>query len=283
MSDGLDSPDGAPTFDPDLLAAGRLAVGYADAVLKITLNAPDVRNAQLPATWAALAHIGSRLTSTVRVVVVSGAGPSFSAGLDRSAFAGVPEPDRSPQPSPADSPLAFLARSPASVADERIAEYQAGFTWLANPSFVSIAAVRGHAVGAGFQLALACDLIVAADDAQFTMAEVSLGLVPDLGGTGPLVRAVGRARALEICATGRRVSADEAVRIGLALTVVPGDQLEATTAGLTQALLANDADTVRAVTRVVGGALNRSAEEQLAAERIEQVGRVRALFSRLAR
>ena len=267
MSQGTDP---APVFDPDLLVAGRLAVGFADGVLTITLDAPDVRNAQDAQTWAALGHVGSRLTDVVRVVVVTGAGPSFSAGLHRSAFAGGP-----------DSPLSFLSRAPDTVADERIAQYQSGFTWLGDPSFVSIAAVRGHAVGAGFQLALACDLIVASEDAQFTMAEVGLGLVPDLGGTLPLVRAVGPARALEICATGRRVSASEAARIGIVLAVVSGEELDPAVARLAAAVLANDADTVRAVTRLISGAPGRSAEEQLAAERGEQIGRVRALIGRL--
>ena len=72
-----------------------------------------------------------------------------------------------------------------------IADYQAAFGWLARPRLVSIAAVHGHAVGAGFQLALACDLRVVADDAQFTMAEPRFGMVPDLGGTKRLVDLVG--------------------------------------------------------------------------------------------
>ena len=112
--------------------------------------------------------------------------------------------------------------------DEEISEtidaYQRGFTFLRDPRFVSIAAVQGHAIGAGFQLALSCDLRVVADDAQFCMKESALGLVPDLTGTKPLVESVGYARALEICATARMVGADEAVAIGLALTAVPADR-----------------------------------------------------------
>lgn len=266
MSRGTDS---GPIFDPGRLAAGRLVTSYAESVLTVALNAPEVRNAQLPATWAALAHIGSRITEAVRVVVVTGAGPSFSAGLDRSAFAGGP-----------DSPLTFIARAPEAVADERIAEFQSGFGWLADPSFVSIAAVRGHAVGAGFQLALACDLIVAARDARFAMAEVGWGLVPDLGGTTPLIRAVGTARALEICATGRRIPADEAERIGLVLAAVPDDRLDGAVADLVRTLLSHDAETVRAVSRLIGGAAERTPGQQLAAERAEQIGRIRALYSR---
>ena len=119
-----------------------------------------------------------------------------------------------------------------------IDDYQQGFTWLRDPRFVSIAAVQGYAIGAGFQLALSCDLRVVTEDAQFCMKESALGLVPDLTGTKPLVEAVGYARALEICATARMVGAAEAVDIGLALTAVPADQLDATVADLVAALTA---------------------------------------------
>ena len=102
--------------------------------------------------------------------------------------------------------------------DATITAFQRGFTWLRDERVISIAAVQGHAVGAGFQLALACDLRMVADDARFAMRETSLGLVPDLTGTAPLVRAIGYSRALEVCVTGRWIGAEEAVpdRPGLA-------------------------------------------------------------------
>ncbi len=258
----------APTFDATLLAAGRLRTDYAGGVLTITLDRPEIRNAQLPQTWQALAHIGSRLPGETRVVIVRGAGASFSAGLDRSAFAAG-----------SDSLLSRLARQPGAVADEQIAGFQAGFSWLSDPAFISVAAVSGHAIGAGFQLALACDLVLVADDAQFSMAEVTLGLTPDLGGTGRLIGAVGRQRALEICVTGRRVGAAEAVRIGIALMSVPAADLGEAVADLVAALTAPDANTVRAVSRLISGAAERSIGQQLAAERDEQIGRLRALMS----
>jgi enoyl-CoA hydratase/carnithine racemase len=89
----------------------------------------------------------------------------------------------------------------------------------------SIAAVQGHAVGAGFQLALACDLRICADDAVFGMFEVRYGIIPDLGGNRPLAQLVGPARAKELVWTGRTVAADEADRIGLANQVVSTDAL----------------------------------------------------------
>ncbi|MET3803583.1 enoyl-CoA hydratase/carnithine racemase [Nakamurella sp. UYEF19] len=257
---------GARSFDDELLARGRLAVEVTGTVLTITLDRPDIRNAQLPATWEALAYIGSRVPAHIRVVVVRGSGESFSSGLDRSMFTPGPE-----------SVLMQIASAPDTVAHHMIADFQRGFTWLSDPSFVSIAAVRGHAVGAGFQLALACDLVVAADDAQFCMAEVGLGLVPDLGGTGSLVRAVGYQRALEICVTGRRVGAPEAVRIGLALVSAPAADLDVAVGDLVDAILAVPVEAGRSVTRLIGSATVLNAEDQLVAEQSEQVKRLREL------
>ncbi len=253
-------------IDRDLLDRGHVALRVAGPVATVTLNRPQVHNAQLPETWEALAHLGSRLSGDVRVVIVSGEGSSFSAGLDRSAF------DRSPS-----ALLGRLAISPTEAADEAIAGFQQAFSWLADPGFVSIAAVSGHAIGAGFQLALACDLIVVAQDAQFRMAEVSLGLVPDLGGTARLVRSVGYQRALEICATGRHVGPEEAVRIGLALACVPVDELDAAVADLTAALLESPPDAVRAITALMAGAQVNSPAEQLAAERAAQISLIQAM------
>src|SRR5206468_10124115 len=117
---------------------------------------PERRNAQTPATWLELAEIGRTLPAAVRTVVVSGEGPSFSAGLDRRMF--------TPEGVPGEPSLSDLAATSDDDAVEVVATYQAGFSWLRRSEFVSVAAVRGHAVGAGFQLALACDLRIAADD-----------------------------------------------------------------------------------------------------------------------
>jgi enoyl-CoA hydratase/carnithine racemase len=142
---------------------------------------------------------------------------------------------------------------------------------------VSIAAVRGHAIGAGFQLALACDLRVITEDAQFTMAEVALGLVPDLGGTKRLVELVGYARALDICVTGRRVGAAEADRLGLATAVVAPDALDETVAALTGQILAANRDAVVEIKALLAAAAGRTFAEQEAAEREAQLRRLRDL------
>jgi enoyl-CoA hydratase/carnithine racemase len=144
---------------------------------------------------------------------------------------------------------------------------------------VSVAAVQGHAVGAGFQLALAADLRVLADDAQVAMREPSLGLVPDLGGTQPLVQAVGYSRALELCLSGRWIGAEEAYALGLATVVVPAAELSAATSDLVAALLAVPAGAAAATKELLLGAAARTYDEQLLAERTAQLGRLRALLS----
>lgn len=231
-------------------------------VATVTLDRPDRLNSQTPATWRCLAGIGARLGPEIRVVVVRGEGRAFSAGLDRSLFSADPE---------VEGGLAAIARGTDEEIGDRIAAFQSGFSWLSEGSAISIAAVQGYAIGAGFQLALACDLRVLTEDATLTMAETSLGLVPDLTGTAPLVRAVGYSRALEICATGRRVGAVEAAAIGLANAVVPSDQLSGAVGDLVAALLAAPVASSVATKQLLLAAGERTRSEQNAAERLAQV------------
>lgn len=240
------------------------------AVARVVLDRPEVRNAQTPAMWRALADFGAALPPDVRVVVVSGEGPSFSAGLDRRLMTG--------EPVDGEESLLALGARPVAEVHATIARVQAGFSWLRRPEIVSIAAVQGAAVGAGFQLALACDLRVVTPDAKFSMREPTLGLVPDLGGTQPLVRLVGYSRALEICATSRWVEADEARALGLANIVVPADELAGTVKDLTDALLAPLPGAVRETKALLLGAADASYEEQLRAEREAQARRLRELL-----
>ncbi len=253
--------------DDDLTAAG-LRVQQDGPVLTVVLDRPARRNAQTPAMWRALAAVGAAVPVDVRVVVVRGAGPTFSAGLDRSLM----RPGDAPEG--VESVGDLFALDDAAMA-ARIADYQAGFTWLADPRFVSVAAVRGHAVGAGFQLALACDLRVAAPDATFVMKESALGLVPDLAGTQPLVAAVGYARALEICVTARPVGAEEALQIGLVQVVDP--DLDAALGPLVAALTAPAPPVLTETKALLLGAEQRVRADQHRLERQAQVRCFRAL------
>ena len=168
---------------PEELGEAGLRYDVSGVVATVTLDRPEVRNAQTPRMWRTLAAIGDEIPDDVRVVVLRGAGQSFSAGLDRAMLdpAGAGDGVES---------VAALLSQPDDQVSETIDAFQRGFTWLRDPRFVSVAVVQGHAIGAGFQLALSCDLRVVGDDVRFCMKEAALGLVPDLTGTKPLVEAL---------------------------------------------------------------------------------------------
>jgi enoyl-CoA hydratase/carnithine racemase len=233
-------------------------------VATVTLCRPDVLNAQTPEMWRTLRNFSRELTGDVRVVLVKGEGRAFSAGLDRAVLTGTDFTD--------------LATLPDGEAADRIAFFQDAFTWLRRPDLITIAAVQGHAIGAGFQLALNCDLRVLADDAKLTMAEVTLGLVPDLGGTKRLVELVGYARALEICITARRIPAPEAAALGLANLVVPLAELDSAARDLAAAVLSSNRDAVIEIKALLDGAADRSYSEADRAEREAQTRRLKDLF-----
>ncbi|HEX8629240.1 MAG TPA: enoyl-CoA hydratase/isomerase family protein [Catenuloplanes sp.] len=233
-------------------------------VATVTLCRPEVLNAQTPAMWGALRTFSRELSGEIRVVVIRGEGRAFSAGLDLSVARGSD-----------DSSFARLTQLSADDCADSIAEFQEAFTWLRRPDVVTVAAVQGHAIGAGFQLALACDLRVLADNALFSMAEVTLGLVPDLGGTKRLVELVGYSRAMELCLTGRRVPAPEAHRIGLANVVVAPTELGGAVADLVAAVLAADRSAAAEIKSLLAGAADRSYPEQDRAEREAQTRRLR--------
>ena len=251
------------------LAASGLRLDLADAVATVTLSRPERRNAMTPAVWRGLAAIGTSLPPRVRVVVVRGAGPSFCSGIDLRMFSAGGVPGEAPPPGAADPGF-----------ESWIATCQAAYLWLRDPGIVSIAAVQGHAIGAGFQLALACDLRILADDAKLCMKEPALGLVPDLTGTKPLVDLVGLSRAIELCLTARTVSAPEASQLGLAELLVPAADLDGAVADLTAALLEIDAETARATKRLLVQAGLNTLEQQAAAERSAQVALLRERLAR---
>ena len=258
--------------DDALLAAAGVHLDVEGAVATVTLDKPDRRNSQTPRMWHALEAIGQALPDDVRVVVLKGAGDCFSAGIDTRLLG--------PDGIEGEESVAELMKADDATILEAIDGYQRGFTWLADQRIVSVAAVHGYAIGAGFQLALACDLRVVADDVKFCMKEPALGLVPDLAGTKPLVALVGPSRALEICATARYVEADEARQLGIATAVVPRGELDATTSDLVGAVLASNAGAVRETKALLHQAADRDLDEQRLAEREAQVRRFRDLVGR---
>ena len=178
----------------------------AEGVATITLDRPDVLNAMNDAMRRELTDCFTDLAAndSVRVVVVTGAGErAFSAGADIREFV---------------EPLA-----PVRFREQR---RQLDFRQVMDrcPQPI-IAAIRGYALGGGLELALACDIRIAGEDAQLGLTEVNLAIIPGGGGTQRLPRLVGRGKALEMILTGARVPADEALRIGLVERVVPPAQV----------------------------------------------------------
>jgi enoyl-CoA hydratase/carnithine racemase len=233
---------------------------FRGAVATITLNRPERLNAQTPVTWTALAAAGQTMPADVRVVVLRGEGRSFSAGLDRSVFQ-------------------QLNAGTLAMDADAIKGFQAGFGWLARPDIVSIAVVQGHAIGAGFQLALACDIRLAVQDVQFAMAETSLGLVPDLGGTKRIVELVGYSRAAELCLTGRRIRAEEALRIGLVSMADTAEAVEIALEATVRSILAAPPSAVSETKALLLAASARTQDEQELAEREAQSRRLQDLSS----
>ncbi len=241
----------------------------APTIATITLNRPERRNSQTPHTWLWLARVVNALPGSIRVLFITGQGPSFSAGLDKSEFTAAGS-DEAPG-------LAGIAHATAAQADEAIASYQEAFNLGSRPGLVSIALVQGYAVGAGFQLALSCDIRIVTEDAQFSMAEVTLGLVPDLGGTKRLVELVGYSRAASICLTGRRVSAAEADQIGLVTAVVHADQLAAAGDQFAAQIMAMPRSAVAETKALLLAAADNSHADQQLAERTAQYRQLREL------
>ena len=253
----------------DLLERGHVRAESDGRVLTVTLDRPDARNAQTPATWAALAAVGEACAAGgIDIVVFRGVGSAFSAGLDRRMFTveGIP----------GQASLAEMAAMADEDLQDRIRGFQQAFLWQREIPALTVAAVHGPAIGAGFQLALACDVLLATPGAAFTMRETSYGLVPDLGGTQPLVRAVGYSRAVDICATGRLVDADEGYRLGFVTRVV--DDLDKAIADLVVSVGDAPPGAVRDLLPLLAQAEDADRAMQAQAERHAQVARLRGLL-----
>jgi len=257
---------------PTALPGGvELIFDRARSTAEVRLVRPEVRNAQTMATWASLAQAAEIISdhSATSVVVLRGAGESFSAGLDLRMLRGA-------APSGEGDLRELLGRSDGEV-EQALTGFQRAFScWRGLPAIV-VAVVTGHAIGAGFQLALAADLRVLRDDAVLVMAEATLGLVPDLGGTGRLVEVVGYARALEICATAEPIDAVAAERCGLASKVIARSGFEAELAGYLDSLLAIDPLVSRTLKALLLQATTNLPADQLAAERLAQMPLLRRL------
>lgn len=185
-----------------------------DTTFEIVLNRPDKRNAINMAMFHAFdaAVAQANRTPGLRAVIIRGAGESFSAGIDVSSLLGL-----------AETHGPHWQQRMRSITDE----FQGVLTRLERLELPTIALLHGHCLGLAFELALACDLRLAAAGTVLGLPETRLGMIPDVGGTTRLTRLVGPARAKELIFTGRRFDAADAERWGIVQYVVGRDDLEA--------------------------------------------------------
>src|SRR5262245_25858490 len=200
-----------------------------DAVARLTLNRPDKRNPLSPSVIGALLGCieRARLDPAVRVVVITGAGKVFSAGGDLSAMGKAG------------------AGGGAGIAGT-LPDLFVAMTRLGKPV---VAMVNGHALAGGCGLVAACDLAIAADDAQLGTPEINVGLWPMMI-MAVIFRCVGRKKGLELVTTGERIPAVEAAAIGLVNRAVPAERLEAETAALCEKLASKSPAVDRKSTRL---------------------------------
>ncbi len=196
-----------------------------DGVARITLNRPDKRNAMSQAARAALVDALDQCTGTSKVIVLTGAGPAFCAGVD------ITEPHSSVVPASAGA--AERRRTWLSVQDQ---------IWH-HPAIV-IAAVNGFALGGGVTLINSSDLALAADDAQIGMPEIGFGLYPGLAGPSTQLRLTAK-RAAWMVLTAERISGRTAAEWGLVNRSVPGPELAAEAVTLARAIAGHDAVTLQ--------------------------------------
>ncbi len=229
-------------------ASDSVVIQNADAVRTITLNRPDVLNSF---NTELLKTLGSAMRDadkdkSVRCVVITGAGRGFCAGQDLAEVK-----DRYDAPEPLE-----LGRQLRKLYNPLIAKIRR----IEKPV---IASVNGVAAGAGCSLALACDMRVAAESSSFIQAFVHVGVVPDSGSTFFLPRLIGASRAFELAATGRKVTSDEALRIGLVNQVVADSELIETTNALAKRLAALPTKSIGLTKRAMNAAWTNELEAQL--------------------
>lgn len=231
----------------------------------LTLARPAKRNAQNPQMWQELSRLGAELLpdETLRCLVVTGEGPVFSAGIDLVEGMGGLLVEFAGRPGDED-----LLRTGTEAAST--------FHWIPNLGCPSVAAVRGHAYGAGLQLAMACDFRIFSEQTKVGLPETRYGLLPDMGATVRLPRIVGESRARELILLGDTIDAAEALRIGLANRVVPDGELESAAAELAGRLAAQPPLAVRGARRAIDAAWHSGADEGLQAAVREQLTCIRS-------
>ncbi|GFH38384.1 enoyl-CoA hydratase-related protein [Streptomyces pacificus] len=222
-----------------------IRVDRDDRVVTVTLDRPAVLNALSSELMGELVDALQPLDRDPGIgsFVVTGSGRAFAAGADITEMA---------------------SRTAVEMAAD---DYFAGWEAFAALRTPKIASVAGYALGGGCELAMMCDLVIAADTAVFGQPEVRLGVIPGIGGTQRLTRLVGAARAMDMILTGRTMDAAEAERAGLVSRTVPADRLAEETAEVARTIAAHSKPAVLAAREAVQRALETGLRDGLLFER----------------
>jgi enoyl-CoA hydratase len=214
-----------------------ILVDRQDRVATITLNRPDALNALNAQVMSEVTTAAAELDADpgVGAIIVTGSAKAFAAGAD------------------------IKEMSTLSFADVFSSDYFGAWAKFAAVRTPTIAAVAGYALGGGCELAMMCDVLIAADTAKFGQPEIKLGVLPGMGGSQRLTRAVGKAKAMDLILTGRNMDAAEAERSGLVSRVVPADELQREA----QAVATTIAQMSLTAARMAKEAVNRAFESPL--------------------
>jgi enoyl-CoA hydratase len=220
-------------------------VDVEEGIALVVLDRPAALNALSFGLLAELADALETLDAdpSVRCIVLTGGERAFAAGADIRELAG---------------------ESPESLAAGHGFDAWGRIDRIGLPL---VAAVRGYALGGGCELAMACDIVVAGDDAVFGQPEIRIGVMPGAGGTQRLTRAVGKSRAMELVLTGRRIDATEAAAIGLVSRVVPAEATIGEAMEIARSIAAGPPLAIRAAKRSVQAAAELPLSAGLARER----------------
>lgn len=233
-----------------------------EGIVRLTFNRPETRNAMTPAMGEDVARAVEeiRADAEARVLILSGSGKSFSSGGDLAMLArdtgAAPSVDA---PTMAGSPRDFYAR----------------YLSIRSLPIPTIAAINGHAIGAGLCIALACDMRIAADDARMGMTFARLGIHPGMGGTYFLPRLIGTAQACELFFTGRIFDATEAERLGVVNRTVPRADLDGEVERLAAEIAASGPIAVRLCKRSIYRGTEHSLEDMIDYEALSQAATFR--------
>jgi enoyl-CoA hydratase/carnithine racemase len=243
-----------------MMTEQRVTVQITDGVADVRLNRPGKRNALDIAMFAGLVGAGERLKTEpgLRAVVLSGEGPDFCAGLDFGSFQAMRGGER----------LSLRVELPVTAGPAQATGQRAAYVWTEIPVPV-VAAVTGNALGGGLQIALGADIRIVAPDARLSVLEIRWGLIPDMTGSQLLPDLVGRDVAKELTFSGRVVSGEEAVTLGLATRADPSPRQAALE--LARSIAARSPHAIRAAKRLLDLAGRVDLKAGFAAEQ-EEIG-----------